>query len=118
MKLMGILVTLITAFYFSSTANATNAIGVVIGDPTGLSGRFSLDSRHSVEGAIALSSSEYDGTHIHATYLWDRARTFATSGAGPIELYYGLGIRIINISHGRYDGDTAIGPRAPLGLLY
>ncbi|WP_374079956.1 hypothetical protein [Bdellovibrio bacteriovorus] len=54
---------------------------------------------------------------MHATYLWDRTRSFATS-EGPIELYYGLGVRLIAISKGDRDGEIALGPRAPLGLLY
>lgn len=98
-------------------AHASSAIGAVIGDPTGLSARLGADGNHSYEAALAYSSGHYEGLHIHATYLWDRARQFSTQ-EGPIELYYGLGARIITINKGKYDGDIAIGPRAPLGLLY
>lgn len=117
MKKLTTLIALISTSFFIQQAQATSAIGVVIGDPTGLSGRLGLDSGHSLEGAIASSSSRYEGLHIHATYLTDRARSFSTH-EGPIDLYYGIGVRIININDGKYDGDTAIGPRAPLGLLY
>lgn len=111
------LITFISPFVFFQPALATNSIGVVLGDPTGLSGRMGIDSKHSIEGALAFSSSKYEGMHIHGTYLWDRARSFSTH-EGPIDLYYGLGARIISIHQGKYDGDTAIGARAPLGLLY
>lgn len=117
MKLLTTLIALISTSLFIQTAHATSAIGVVIGDPTGISGRLGLDGQHSFEGALAFSSSKYEGLHIHGTYLWDRARTFATQ-EGPINLYYGLGARLISIRDGKYDGDTAIGARAPLGLLY
>lgn len=108
---------LLASLLILDTARADAALGVVIGDPTGVSGRLGLDSQHSLEGALAYSSSHYEGLHVHATYLWDRARSFATS-QGPLELYYGLGARLISINKGKYDGDTALGVRSPLGLLY
>ncbi|KYG69918.1 hypothetical protein AZI85_15960 [Bdellovibrio bacteriovorus] len=112
-----ILLVLLTTF-LTFKAYADSAVGVVIGDPTGVSGRLGLDGKHSLEGALAYSSGHYDGLHIHATYLWDRARTFAVQRGGPIETYYGLGVRLINFNKGEHDGELAIGPRAPLGLLY
>lgn len=111
-----ILLVLLTTF-LTFKAYADSAVGVVVGDPTGVSGRLGLDGKHSLEGALAYSSGHYEGLHIHATYLWDRARSFGTT-EGPIEMYYGLGVRIITIQDGKYDGDVAVGPRAPLGLLY
>ncbi|MEK2645224.1 hypothetical protein [Bdellovibrio sp. BCCA] len=98
-------------------AHAEAALGAVIGDPTGISGRLGMDGQHSLEGALAYSTGHYEGLHVHATYLWDHARSFATS-EGPIELYYGLGVRLISINGGKHDGEIALGPRAPLGLLY
>lgn len=98
-------------------ARADNAIGVVLGSPTGASGRFGLDGNHSLEGALAYAFGEYDGLEVHATYLWDHARSFGTK-EGPIEMYYGLGARMIVINSGKHDGEVAVGPRAPIGLLY
>lgn len=98
-------------------AYADNAIGAVIGDPTGLSARFGLDNSHSIEGALAYSVGRYRGLHIHGTYLWDKARAFETT-EGPLYMYYGIGARLISINHGDHDGDLAVAPRAPLGILY
>lgn len=102
----------------ATTAQADNAIGVVLGDPTGLSGRFGLDGQHSLEGAIAYSTGSRSGLHVHTTYLRDNARTFSVENSGPIEMYYGIGLRVIAIDSGKHDGEVAVGPRAPLGLLY
>ncbi|WII71810.1 hypothetical protein QJS83_15200 [Bdellovibrio sp. 22V] len=99
-------------------AHATNALGVVLGDPTGVSGRMGLDNAHSLEGAVAFSLGKDEDLHLHATYLWDRARSFNVEGGGPLEMYYGLGVRLITFDGGKHDGEVAIGPRAPLGLLY
>lgn len=111
------LLSLMTVLGISSAAYADNAVGVVLGDPTGFSGRFSLDDSHSLETALAYSSGYFEGLHFHATYMWDKARAFKTQ-ADPLYLYYGLGLRVISINRGKYDGDVAIAPRAPLGLLY
>lgn len=102
---------------FSFHAKADNAVGAVLGDPSGISARFGLDNAHSLEGAMAYSVSGYKGFHMHATYMWDRARSFKTAG-DPLFMYYGLGARFIAISDGKYRDDIAIGPRAPLGLIY
>lgn len=105
------------SLFLTPLAEADNAVGVVIGDPTGFSGRLGLDNNHSLAAAIAYTSGYYEGLYLHVSYLWDNARQFRTS-VNPLELYYGLGLRVITIQRGRYDGDTAIGPRAPIGLLY
>lgn len=101
-----------------SSAQAEVALGVVLGDPTGFSGRFSLDKSHSVSTALAFSSRRHERLHFNLNYLWDNARVFATSGGGPLGMYYGLGARLIAIDGGRHDGEVAFAPRAPLGLLY
>lgn len=107
----------VVEFFTADTVHAESAVGIVIGDPTGVSARTKLDAAHSLEGALAYSFGHYDGLEIHGTYLWDRARSFATT-EGPIELYYGLGARAIFINSGKHDGEVAIGPRGPLGVLY
>lgn len=99
-------------------AHADSAVGAVLGDPTGLSARVGLDAQHSFEAALAYSTSHYEGLHVHGTYLWDQARTFRAANAGPVDLYYGLGFRLISISKGDRKDEIALGPRAPLGLLY
>ncbi len=115
-KLFALAITLII-LGFQQQARAEYAVGAIIGDPSGLSGRMTLDANHSAEAAFAYTVGYYDGTHIHATYLRDRARTFVTSD-GPIEMYYGLGARMIAISKGSEKNNVAFGPRAPIGLLY
>lgn len=116
--LSSLLLSLIIVDVFAAdTARADNAVGIVIGDPTGVSARTTLDGSHSLEGALAYSFGHYDGTEIHGTYLRDRARSFVTK-EGPIEMYYGLGARLIFINNGKNDGRIALGPRAPLGALY
>lgn len=111
------LLSLLLTFACFENARAEGAIGAVIGDPTGISGRIAVDGKHSIEGALAYSTGTYDGLHIHGTYLWDGARSFATT-EGPIEMFYGLGARLISVNKGEQKDKVAFGPRAPIGLLY
>jgi hypothetical protein len=114
-KMAALILSLVTLSSYS--AHADSAIGAVIGDPTGISGRTSYDNDHSLEGALAYGLGHRSGMHIHGTYLWDKARTFHTD-SGPFYLYYGIGARIIFIDHGDDKNDIAVGPRAPVGILY
>lgn len=117
MKKIIFLLCCVVFLYQNAEAKEQMAVGAIIGDPTGLSGRYTLNSRHSVEGALAYSTGFYNGLHLHGTYIWDRARSFETT-EGPIELYYGIGARLIMVSRGKEDGKIAFGPRAPIGLIY
>lgn len=117
MKMLLVCWVMIGSVFFARGAKAEFALGAVLGDPTGFSGRWGLSDQNSLEAALAYSSSSYEGLHAHVSYLWDHARSIKTS-VRPIEMYYGLGLRIISITRGKYDGDTSIGPRAPVGLLY
>ncbi|MFM6929241.1 MAG: hypothetical protein ACKOX6_12310, partial [Bdellovibrio sp.] len=109
--------TLALAFLTGNSAHAESALGIVIGDPTGLSGRTNLDAEHSIEGALAVTSEHYHGLHLHGTYLWDQARTFHLQNSKPIYMYYGLGARIISIDRDKHDGEIALAARAPIGVL-
>lgn len=104
---------------WTQTAKAENALGVILGGPTGLSARTDLGGKYSADFALAYSRHWYSGLYFHATYLNTQARSFYAQGSSnPINLYYGLGVRLISIDRGYHDGEVAVGPRIPLGLLY
>lgn len=118
MKMSLWLTSVLLSMSIASIASADGAVGVVLGDPTGLSGRLGLDGNYSLNGALAYAAGGRSGVYVHGTYIRDKARTFAIENSGPIEMYYGLGLRVIAIDSGKYDGDVLVGPRAPLGLAY
>lgn len=92
-------------------------LGIILGDPTGLSGKMKLNESHSVDAALAYSSGKHSGTQIHADYLWDRARTWATD-QGPLHMYYGLGGRLISYEDKDDKSQISLGPRGSLGLNF
>ncbi len=93
-------------------------LGVVLGAPTGLSGKMELGNNRSIDAAIAYSLADDLGLELHADYLIEHARSFSINSVSPLELYYGIGARLVSFEKGKHDGDLAFGPRAPVGVNF
>ncbi|WP_413587458.1 hypothetical protein [Bdellovibrio sp. HCB274] len=102
----------------TSLAHADMAAGIVIGDPLGFTGRMSVNEKNSVDAVIGASGGSYRGLQIHSTFLFDQLQSWEMASEGPMNLYTGVGARLIFINDGKYDGDVAFGPRVPVGLTY
>jgi hypothetical protein len=102
----------------TSYAHAEYAVGAMVGDPIGFSGRMSLNDQNSVDAAVAVSGGTYRGLQLHSTFLFDKFQSWEMAKEGPMNLYLGIGARMIFINDGKYDGDVAFGPRAPVGMTY
>jgi len=115
---MKIISTICLIMMMTTAAYAENfGLGVILGDPSGLSGKMKLDGAHSLDGALAYSSGKHSGMQFHATYLWDRARSWGTT-QGPLDMYYGLGGRLISYNDNKDKSQISIGPRGSLGLCF
>lgn len=98
-----------------SQANPDNSrnfgIGVMLGEPTGISIKSWSGDRSAFDVGAAWSLSDRDeAIHLHADYLlhsW-----FDDIEQGRLAFYYGLGGRII------FSDDANAGIRVPLGLNY
>ena len=89
------------------------AVGVILGDPTGLSVKMKLDDTNAVDGALAYSTGRYSGLQFHGDYLWDNARSWHTE-QGPLAMYYGLGGRIVSYKKDDVN-EVSVGPRGSIG---
>lgn len=108
----------ISLLFLTSFAHAEDfGVGVILGDPTGLSAKMKLDGSHSVDGAFAYSSGKHTGAQFHADYLWDRARSWGTT-QGPLDMYYGLGGRLLSYDDKDDKSQLSIGPRGSIGLNF
>ncbi len=100
-------------------------IGIIIGEPTGLSLKKWISNNRAIDGGIAWSFSENDSMHLHADYLIHRFDLFASKDLKRrLPLYYGLGARI-KLKEGndekdkkKNDDDVLVGVRVPLGISY
>jgi len=96
-------------------------LGLIVGEPTGLSVKYWLDEEHAVDGAAAWSFFDGDGFQLHADYLWhDLSLLDSGKLDGKLPLYYGVGARLkFRDDEGRHhDNDTVFGIRVPVGINY
>lgn len=102
----------------TSFAREEMQLGVILGSPTGISGKMSLGNNRSIDAALAYSLSNDLDLVLHADYLIENARSFSINAPQPLELYFGIGARIAIVEQGKHEDDLAIGPRAPVGISY
>lgn len=86
-------------------------LGIVLGEPTGVSLKKWLGEKSAIDGALAWSFAKEGSFHLHADYLiHDFSLIQVKSGKLPV--YYGIGGRF------KADGENRIGVRIPLGISY
>jgi hypothetical protein len=87
-------------------------LGVIVGEPTGLSWKIWTGHNTAFAGAAAWSLGERATFHPHVDYLFHNENLFKVS-KGRLPFYYGLGIRFLF-----REGEDKVGVRFPLGLEY
>lgn len=93
-------------------------LGLIAGDPTGLSGKLWMDDTHAIDFAIGTFGyylgSRYGGVNLHADYLWHHFGVFGRPGSEVyhrMPLYVGAGAVVSTPG-------AAAGARAVFGLSY
>ena len=104
-------------------ANKTFGLGLEVGEPTGLNGKYFLSASGALDFGVGWIYRHYyydDGLHLYVDYLWHPA-TLASSPTLELPFYIGLGVRYWDFEYCDepepfcYDG-SAIGIRIPIGL--
>jgi hypothetical protein len=91
-------------------------LGVIIGEPTGLSANAWTSNTSALDLAAAWSFSHGDAFHLHGDLVWHRFDLIDVS-EGRLPFYYGLGLRL-KFNSDQEDDDVRLGLRIPLGLDY
>jgi hypothetical protein len=100
-------------------ANKTFGLGVMIGAPTGLSGKFFLGPDTALDFGLGWNREfrYHRGVAAHMDFLWHPV-TLAQTQPFYLPLYVGLGGRVLQ--HDRYKDDyddhTHLGLRGPIGI--
>lgn len=97
---------------FSAIAAGEMGVGAIIGNPTGLSGKYWLSETRAVDGAMAFSLGKKTNFNIHSDYLFHKEGAFVFNDDHPLDLYYGIGGRM------EFSDDIELGVRLPLGLAH
>lgn len=98
-------------------------VGIILGEPTGISVKSWLNRERALDFAAAWSFAENDSFQFHADYLIHNFGILKTGSAGgKLPLYYGIGGRIKlegdNNEKGRNSNDALLGVRVPVGISY
>jgi len=88
-------------------------IGIIFGEPSGLSGRYGITKNTMIDAALSYSLQSGKKVNIHADYLFKLYNKIEIP-AGNTSLYFGLGARMI----GKSDDKMHFGGRVPGGILY
>lgn len=100
--------------------HGSTGIGLQIGEPTGLSGKFWLSSRNAIDVVLGWNVIS-DRFIIQAGYLWHFPQPVTS---GDFALYVGVGALAgggtFRPDHPNYPGESYVflGGRVPLGLEY
>ena len=84
-------------------------IGFIVGEPTGLSGKYWLTRTEAMDFGAAWSFVDESSFHIHADYLVHDFSLF-TVDHGRMPLYYGIGGRL------KFADQSRLGVRGVIGL--
>lgn len=86
-------------------------LGVVFGEPTGLSAKLWTSERTAIDAAVAWSFSGVGWLHVQADFLMHNYDLIDVS-EGALPVYYGVGAYV------GFSSDLGLGARVPLGLAY
>lgn len=111
-----IVLSLVFALLLPSLATAAGGpfgLGIIVGEPTGVSLKYQLSERNAIDGAVAWSLSGDSDLHLHGDYLY-HWYDLITVKKGQLPLYAGVGARLAF----RENRDNLVGIRIPVGLAY
>jgi hypothetical protein len=99
----------------STKAQSKFGLGLIIGEPTGVSGKYFLDKKSAIDGAFAWSFVNYGALNIHGDYLYHFDNVFTPE----VPVYVGIGGRVkFASSDANKSDDTRFGLRVPVGLAW
>jgi hypothetical protein len=107
-----IFVSLITLFSVSISAQDKGlGLGLIFGEPTGLSAKLWTSERTAIDAAVAWSFVGSGWLHLQADFLMHNYDIIDVS-QGALPLYYGAGAFL------GFSTDLGLGARIPLGMAY
>ena len=116
-----ILILILTILFCFGTLSAQNnsfGIGIILGEPTGLSLKFWTSYSTAIDVAAAWSFIKGSAVHLHADYLL-HSFDLIKLDINQLPVYYGIGgrIKFVDVTdNGNDKHNYRVGVRIPLGL--
>jgi hypothetical protein len=106
-----LLFVIIISASFTRSQDKDFGLGIILGEPTGVSFKYWTGSNTAFDGAVAWSFVNGGAFHVHADYILHSFNLIHVE-SGRLPVYYGIGGRI------KFLDDAGIGVRVPVGLAY
>jgi hypothetical protein len=92
-------------------------VGLIVGEPTGVSGKYYLGNDTAIDAAIGAAFLGR-GAQVHGDFLW-HPWVLDTKESFALPVYLGVGLRLLNHDASGEDEDhVRIGVRAPVGIVF
>jgi hypothetical protein len=99
---------------FAKAQQSGFGVGLMFGEPTGLSFKGWISERSAIDGGLGWSFAHDGAMHIHVDYLYHFYNVFDSP---RIPLYLGVGGRI-KLQNTEHNSDMRLGIRIPFGIAY
>lgn len=105
---------ILVTFLFSLSAMAAGELGIgaMIGNPTGINGKYWLTKSTAVDGGMAFSIGGHSRFTLHSDYLFHKDGALVFNDEHPLDVYYGIGGRM------KFADDIQLGVRLPFGVAH
>ena len=98
---------------YSTPQDRGFGLGVIAGEPTGVSAKHWVSSVTAIDAALAWSFVDQGALHIHADYVFHNFNLITLETTGNWPVYYGIGARL---KFG--EDDTKLAVRISIGVAY
>lgn len=112
LRYLFVIIVFLGVFYEIEAQDKGFGLGLLFGEPTGISFRRWSDPLNSFDGAIAISLMKNNKASMQFDYVWHKFNYFRTDELFPV--FYGLGIRY----RLRTDESNTLGIRAKAGVSW
>lgn len=85
-------------------------LGIMIGNPTGLNGKYWLENDHAIDAGFGLSFGKHNEGSLHSDYLLHNKGALILNENNPMDIYYGIGGRM------EFADSIELGIRLPIGV--
>ena len=106
-RILGLLVCLFSVSSVLTAQDKGFGLGILIGEPTGLSGKYWVSSQNAIDAGMAWSFRQSGFFHIHGDYLWHFPDAIQANQRFP--LYAGIGGRLGLAKHDALFGIRMVG---------
>lgn len=108
MKMTFILFLFLTIFILPQQNNF--GVGVILGNPTGISAKMWLNNVNSIDAALGYSIGKHNRMHFHSTYLWQDNNSLASNVM--LKPHFGIGFMM----RAKDEETTVFGVRGAVGI--